>query len=252
MMEAAMMVGVERADAAVVTLEHHRRIGAHSLGRNRNMTDEADVTEFRRRMESFRASREVEKQSHVALMDLLVWYSRLPARDRELANHVVAGWVLSANVTDRGDARTLVREFTITEARPNLLELKGKLEAASDVHARYELAEVTRVLDALGLGKSCGFTAIDPALTAWASRNGLHVLTQYRGEAVRSISLADAEGREFQVWIEREGDDFVVKASNNKHEEAARSWHSEPVAPKGVTSALDRAMIEVQTWIARA
>jgi hypothetical protein len=214
------------------------------------MIDEAGLAEFRMRMESFRASREVEKQSQQALMDLIAWYRRLSAHDRELANHVVAGWVLSANVTDRGDARALAREFTITEARPNLLTLKEHLEAAQDVHARYELAAVTRVLDALRLSEGCRFAAIDAALVSWASRNGAHVMTQYHDEDVRSLSLVDAQGREFQLWIERDGDHFVVKASNNKRADAVRSWSSEPVAAAQVTGALDRAIVEVRAWMA--
>ena len=113
------------------------------------MVDERNLAAFRARMEAYRASREVERQSQAALLDLILWYGRLSAADREVANHVVAEWVLSTNETDRLDARALVHEFTITGARSSLLELKEQLENAQDVHRIYELAAVNRVLDAL-------------------------------------------------------------------------------------------------------
>jgi hypothetical protein len=54
------------------------------------------------------------------------------------------------------------------------------------------------------------------------------------------------------MWIDCDGDHFVVKASNNRRGRARRSWKSEPLTAADVTGALDRAIVEVQTWMAEA
>jgi len=46
------------------------------------------------------------------------------------------------------------------------------------------------------------YESIDPAVTAWAAKYGLHLYTTYRDEEVRSVDLVGSDGRKCQVWID--------------------------------------------------
>lgn len=52
------------------------------------------------------------------------------------------------------------------------------------------------------------FSAVDPTLRAWASRNCLPLCTKYRDADVRSFELVGPDGR-VQIWVEINGETTV-------------------------------------------
>lgn len=46
------------------------------------------------------------------------------------------------------------------------------------------------------------YDLVDPILRRWASRHGLAVMDEYRGEEVRSLELTDDHGRRYQLWLD--------------------------------------------------
>lgn len=92
------------------------------------------------------------------------------------------------------------------------------------------------------------YAEIDIPLFTWASKQGLVVATDYRGEEVRSIQISDENGSRFQIWIEPPDDQkhtgFVVKAWDYKN----RRLHLPIASPESIVCALDDALFTVREW----
>jgi hypothetical protein len=108
---------------------------------------------FREAFEAFRdrvdAEASAAKSSHDAICELGALYERLDARERLLADGVLADWIVSDDEAKRWDALALVRAYKITSAMAALRELEGKLERSSDPSAPYEWAKVNRLIGLL-------------------------------------------------------------------------------------------------------
>lgn len=108
----------------------------------------------RREMNAFwaLANREAEefKNSFLALERVNGMYRGLSAADRELADRVLAEWVLSDEEAKRFDAVALIREFHVLTAAPALRELAHNLARSSDPGAPFEREKVEGVLRELG------------------------------------------------------------------------------------------------------
>jgi hypothetical protein len=46
------------------------------------------------------------------------------------------------------------------------------------------------------------YDVIDSVLKRWATAHGLHIYSEFKGEAVRSTDLVDAQGRRCQMWLD--------------------------------------------------
>jgi hypothetical protein len=46
------------------------------------------------------------------------------------------------------------------------------------------------------------YEPVDPVLQKWATRNGLHLYTEYKGESVRSADLIGKSGAKVQIWVQ--------------------------------------------------
>jgi hypothetical protein len=91
------------------------------------------------------------------------------------------------------------------------------------------------------------YSAFDPVLYAWASANGLDVAITHRDDAVRSITVVDAAGRPFQIWLEVASGRASVRASSNQGRQS-RNWASNAVSAEGLAAMLDAALQEVRRW----
>jgi hypothetical protein len=106
--------------------------------------------EFRDKVDRFWASADREareqKDSYLALDRLHSVYRRLDAGERELADQVLAEWLLSDDEARRFDAIALIREFGIVAAVPNLRRLSKKLMQNKDPGAPFEREKVEDLL----------------------------------------------------------------------------------------------------------
>lgn len=113
------------------------------------------LDDLRSRMNSLWASanRETDelKDPIRALERLSGLYRNLDATERELADRVLAEWVLSHEEAKRFDAVALIREFEVTSAAPELRDLVGRLARSDDPGAPFEREKVEVLLRDLGL-----------------------------------------------------------------------------------------------------
>lgn len=101
------------------------------------------------------ANREAEefKDSFLALERVNGMYLGLSTADRELANEVLAEWVLSDEEAKRFDAVALIREFRVVAAAPALRELGRRLARSTDPGAPFEREKVEGLLRELGVSR---------------------------------------------------------------------------------------------------
>ncbi len=86
---------------------------------------------------------------------------------------------------------------------------------------------------------------IDPVIHQWKQHYALKVLTTFRDTEVRSVTLVDARGNQFQLWIDPPADGAVgVHAWDYK--QMRRDWN---IPIPQLRSALDQALALVNSWL---
>ncbi len=109
-----------------------------------------NLDEFRREMATYRQAvhREARalKDPYHALDLLLTLYEKFDAKERTMADQVVAEWALSEDENTRFDAQALIGEFKIRSALPALEKLVMRLAASTAVGAANELELVNRLI----------------------------------------------------------------------------------------------------------
>jgi len=86
------------------------------------------------------------KDSYLALDRLHTLYRGLDSLERELADQVVAEWLLSDDEAKRFDAVALIRDFKIGSAVPALQRLADELDRSKDPGAGFEREKVNGLL----------------------------------------------------------------------------------------------------------
>jgi len=89
------------------------------------------------------------KVSQDSLLAIASRYRLLPAPDRVVVDELVAEQVLSKDVSVRFVAQSLIYDFFIEQAQPELAQLVIRLESERTPDAPYELASVRRLIDRL-------------------------------------------------------------------------------------------------------
>jgi len=111
------------------------------------------MDEFRQEMEAFRKEADDEarrrKDSYSALDKLHSLYRNLDAREREMADQVIADWALSEDEGKRFDALALIDTFSIATAGATLQKLANRLAVSGAPSAPYELEKVVRIVSRL-------------------------------------------------------------------------------------------------------
>lgn len=112
------------------------------------------LDEFRQQMTSYRQSADDEAKSfkdpYIALDRLRALYSNFDCAEKQMANRVLAEWVLSDDEGVRFDALALINEFKIRSTIPDLKKLSMRLVSSSIPSAPYELKKVISVIKGLG------------------------------------------------------------------------------------------------------
>jgi hypothetical protein len=89
---------------------------------------------------------------------------------------------------------------------------------------------------------------LDPALSAWCSTHGLHVITRDRDCEVRTITVVDDAGSTYQLWLELlPGDGVRVAAWDYGAQRASRDCELPDLG-----QALEAVYAQVESWIATA
>jgi cysteinyl-tRNA synthetase len=113
-----------------------------------------NLEEFRKEMEAYRRAVDKEavslKESYQALERLHSLYDRFDAEERQLADQVLADWVLDDDEAVRFDALALITDFRIKTAEQALQKLASRLATSARPGAPYELKKVNRILALLG------------------------------------------------------------------------------------------------------
>lgn len=108
------------------------------------------LDEFRREMEEYRRDVDEEarslKDSYLALERLQTLYRKFDADQREMADRVLAEWVVSGDEKVRFDALALIDEFRIASGITALRELADRLTTSGAPGAPYELQKVQRIM----------------------------------------------------------------------------------------------------------
>jgi hypothetical protein len=79
-------------------------------------------------------------------------YQKFDATEREMADQVLAEWVLSGDENTRFDAMALIGDFKIERTIPALKELAGRLTSSRAPGAPYEIKAIERLLSELNSG----------------------------------------------------------------------------------------------------
>lgn len=113
------------------------------------------LDEFRLKMESYRRSVDSEarvlKEPEAALERLRSLYGKFDGVERQMADQVLADWVLSGDEGLRFDGLALINDFNVRTAIPALRELAKRLTSNAAPGAVYELKKIERVLVRLEL-----------------------------------------------------------------------------------------------------
>lgn len=100
-----------------------------------------------------------------------------------------------------------------------------------------------------GVVNAMRYAAVDKVLPSWLKRHGLHVMTEYRDDEVRSVDVVDDQGDLYQIWIETISErGFRVSAALRKVP-ALRSPFSLDTEAAGLPEALEDAYVLVASWI---
>jgi hypothetical protein len=85
------------------------------------------------------------------------------------------------------------------------------------------------------------FSLVDPAIKAWASRNGVSLSTQYQDTEVRSFQLTGPTGRA-QIWVEV-NDQISIHVWDYQKRKQSFNLTTESVA-----ACLDKALVIARAW----
>jgi hypothetical protein len=111
------------------------------------------MDELRQEMEACRKEADDDarrlKDSYSALEKLHLQYRGLHAREREMADQVIAEWALSEDEGKRFDALALIDTFKIGSAVVALQKLATRLAVSEAPSAPYELEKVVRMVSKL-------------------------------------------------------------------------------------------------------
>jgi cysteinyl-tRNA synthetase len=109
-----------------------------------------NLDEFRKEMEEYLRSVDEEarwlKNSQLALERLRQLYQRFDAKERAMANQVLAEWALSDKEAVRYDGLALIDDFKITTAASALRSLADRLSKSCAPGGQDERARIDRVL----------------------------------------------------------------------------------------------------------
>lgn len=92
------------------------------------------------------------KDSYLALERLAALYEKFDDSERELADEVLAEWVLSEDEGIRFDAMALIRKFVVVASLPALRQLRGRLVSATGPGAPFEREKVDGLIAELTSG----------------------------------------------------------------------------------------------------
>lgn len=116
-----------------------------------------NLDEFRREMESYRRDVDAEARSFkdpwIALERLRSLYARFDIPERQMADRVLAEWVLSQDENLRFDALALIRDLRVVTALPALRILAVRLSSSPAPSAPFELKKVNRLVQELATGQ---------------------------------------------------------------------------------------------------
>jgi hypothetical protein len=117
-----------------------------------------NLDEFRTEMDRYRESVDEEarsqRDSYIALDRLYALFRRFDEDERELADQVLAEWVLSDDAGKRFDAIALIREFGIEGAAPALEQLADRLAGSAVPGASDEREKAATLAKELVAGAS--------------------------------------------------------------------------------------------------
>ena len=88
------------------------------------------------------------------------------------------------------------------------------------------------------------YKKIDTVLMPWARENKLTVLTKYRDDDVRSITLNKEQSKRYQIWIEVEREDqFLIHVWNYRNLKSEFKSNIE-----ALKLSLDSALNKIEFW----
>jgi len=112
-----------------------------------------NIEDFRIKMNEFWREADLRaaslKDSHLALEMLHRFYAKLDDSEKNLANQVLAEWVMSEDENLRFDALALIGDFSIISTRSALNELALRLSMSNLPGAPFEWAKVNRLIKKL-------------------------------------------------------------------------------------------------------
>jgi hypothetical protein len=182
-----------------------------------------------------------------AMVSLRRVYSEARPADRVVLNCVIREWLESDDVADRFDALFLTSEFQIVQNLDLVSRIIPGVTDPASV-AAHERKKYDRIATELQAWKP-DFGEADAVLSSWAKRHGLHVLTRYRDDEVRSIPIVGPDGRELQIWLENEFGGYSAHASPvERRRPMDNSWSSEPVNGKDLEPILDALLDCIDEW----
>jgi hypothetical protein len=106
---------------------------------------------IRREIESYWQKVEVEgdemKNPMSAVWKMTEFYRSFDAKKRFLADQFVSDWVLSDDEGARYMALSLIEDFRIQVALPNLRKLANRLSLSKEPGAPFEIEKINRIFD---------------------------------------------------------------------------------------------------------
>ena len=84
----------------------------------------------------------------------------------------------------------------------------------------------------------------DRVLEEWAKVHALFIATEYQGYPVRSVDIVDDSGNSYQLWLEKDGDNVVVKAWDFRAQKTQYNANED-----NLSEYLERTYRDVLAWI---
>jgi hypothetical protein len=88
------------------------------------------------------------------------------------------------------------------------------------------------------------YTVVDETIGAWVERNNLSLFTQYKDSEVRSVDVVGANGRRFQIWIDRPQGN-IVSVHVWDYKKMRKDWE---VDISELDTSLEVAISTAQVW----
>lgn len=90
------------------------------------------------------------------------------------------------------------------------------------------------------------YEKIDTTLYPWATKNRLHVYTQYKEYEVRSIEIVNAKGKKAQLWLDTCEDSTTVVVHIWDYKKRKREYSTDISL---LSTVLDNAYNEASLWL---